>query len=51
MEPKVQLSGDYCDLKLRQSRHTTLFHNINKTLFIIVYFNYYLLKISDLKIK
>jgi hypothetical protein len=36
------------DLKLRQSRHTRLFHNIDKTLFIILYIHY-LLKILELK--
>ncbi len=36
------------DLKLRQCKQTQLFHNIEKTLFIILY-NHYLLKISELK--
>lgn len=36
------------NLKLGQSRHTKLFHNIDKVLFDILY-NHYLLKISKLK--
>jgi hypothetical protein len=46
---KVKLSGiepkAFYDLKLKQSRHIRLFHNIEKTLFIIFY-NHYLPKIS-----
>jgi len=36
------------DLKLKQSRHIRLFHNIDKTMFIIL-LNHYLLKISNEK--
>jgi len=36
--------------KLKQSKHIRLFHNINKTMFIISY-NHYLPKISELKTK
>jgi hypothetical protein len=36
------------DLKLKQSRHIRLFHNIDKTMFIIL-LNHYLLKISNKK--
>jgi hypothetical protein len=35
-------------LKTKQSRHTRLFHNIDKSLFIVLY-NHYMLKISELK--
>jgi hypothetical protein len=36
------------DLKLKQSRHIRLFHNIDKTMFIIIY-NHYLPKFSNKK--
>jgi hypothetical protein len=36
------------DLKLKQSKHIRLFHKIDKAIFIILY-NYYMLKISELK--
>jgi hypothetical protein len=36
------------DLKLEQSKHIRLFHNIDKTMFIIFY-NHYLPKISNKK--
>jgi len=51
IKSKVQLSSfetfHNSDLRLRQFRHTRLFHNIDKTLFIIFY-NHCLPKISKL---
>jgi hypothetical protein len=52
IKSKVQLSSletfHNTDLKLKQSKHIRLFHNIDKTLFIIFY-NHCLPKISKLQ--
>ncbi len=54
MKSKAQLSSFESqtfhnnDLRLKQPTHVRLFHNIDKSLFIILY-NQYLSKISELK--
>jgi hypothetical protein len=48
IKSKLQLSGLNCRPSVRLPRHTRIFHNIYKNLFIILY-NCYILKISELK--